>query len=233
MEPYRFCHDRFSVTAPCTGLCPCCHASTGWNISTLQDFKDYRIAFPIANYCQVCKRYFYDICELKIDNTHSRKYEFTRIWPTSTPADIPPPNPDMPAECHKLYNGAALVFNHSPRTAGALLRLCLQVLLTEAKIEGKTIDLQIQNLIKSGEDPMNVLCMDICRILGNECVHPGIINLNEEGDIATLFFEFINMTTTRLFTAKRQVQEVYQKLPEGARKALEARNAKIMADRQA
>lgn len=227
MEPYTVLTHHIRVTQGRSGLCPHCHKETGWNVKVIHGGVDARQRAIICNSCQICKGISYDLCLPDEKSQYICHFQLIRLWPISTPSNIPLPNADMPDECKKLYNEAALVFNHSPRAAGALLRLCLQVLLTEAKIKGKTIDQQIQNLIKSGEDPMNVLCMDICRILGNECVHPGIIDLNEEGDIAILFFEFINMTATRLFTAKRQVQEVYQKLPEGARKALEVRNARL------
>lgn len=135
----------------------------------------------------------------------------------------------MPDACKEIYNEAALVFSYSRRAAAALLRLCLQLLLKEAGIPGSSIDKQIQNLIKSGEDPSDVLYMDICRILGNESVHPGTINLNEDTDTAAVLFMFINMATSRLFTVKRQINEIYQKLPAGARKALEDRNARLSA----
>lgn len=230
MEPYIVLSSQFRVTQGRSGLCPHCHKETGWNSKEIHGSVAAHKQAVIYNTCQICGGTSYDLCIPDEKNKYVCHFPLIRLWPISTPAVIPPPNPDMPEKCMDIYNEAALVFTYSHRAAAALLRLCLQLLLTEAKIEGKTIDQQIQNLIKSGEDPMSVLCMDICRILGNESVHPGTINLNEDTDTAAILFMFINMATDRLFTAKRKIDAILQKLPEGARKALEDRNARLAAE---
>lgn len=229
MEPYFHPHDYNDVTGGRSGLCPHCHKETGWTACRYTSARGF--PSPIVAYtCQICNKSFYDYFEETTTDEGYCSYSLYRIWPMATPTGIEQPNPDMPDACKEIYNEAALVFAYSRRAAAALLRLCLQKLLTEAGISGNSIDKQIQNLIKSGEDPSNVLYMDICRILGNESVHPGTINLNEDTDTAAVLFMFINMATSRLFTAKRQINEIYQKLPSGVRKALEDRNARLSAE---
>lgn len=230
MESYDYYANIHDITTGRGGLCPHCNKETGWVSAWMYSTIRKGENDIVIHICQMCGGAFYDYCLGRGMVGDTLAYGQVRIWPDSIPSSIPQPNADMPDICKKVYEEAAHVFVHSHRAAAALLRLCLQQLLTEAGIQGNTIDRQIQNLIKSGEDPMNVLCMDICRILGNESVHPGTINLNEDTETATILFMFINMATDRLFTAKRRVEELYQKLPEEARKALEARNARLTAE---
>ena len=52
------------------------------------------------------------------------------LWPTTVQAG-PPANPDSPPSVIELYNEARSVANTSPRSAAALLRLALQILVDE------------------------------------------------------------------------------------------------------
>lgn len=233
MEPYYICRSRNEITKTRTGLCPHCHAKTGWSITELQTFLNCTRPFPISIQCQVCKNYFYDICSLNNENRYDVKYELRRIWPIATPSSIPAPNPDMPEECKAIYNEAAQVSIFSPRSAAALLRLCLQNLLQIANVPGDNINDQIRHLVRTRLSSKDVRCMDICRIIGNEGVHPGEINFEENPAIIPPLFLLINLATSRLFTDERIEDELYKLLPTEKRKGVEERNAKIEADKTA
>lgn len=63
--------------------------------------------------------------------------------------------------------------------------------------------------------------MDIIRFEGNESVHPGEININENRDDAQLLFTFINMIVEEYFSAPARIEEIYQRIPERKRVKLE------------
>ncbi|MCF4991622.1 DUF4145 domain-containing protein [Pseudomonas gessardii] len=101
------------------------------------------------------------------------------IYPNASIA--PPAEPDMPSDIKIDFEEARLVFNHSPRAAAALLRLCVQKLCQ--KLLGKKGDIhkQIGELVELGLPSRVLKAFDTIRIFGNESVHPGTVNLNETG----------------------------------------------------
>ena len=62
------------------------------------------------------------------------------------------------------------------------------------------------------------------RVIGNESVHPGTIDLNDDRDTAIRLFDLVNIVCEQMITQPRQVEELYQKLPESKREAIEKRD---------
>lgn len=58
---------------------------------------------------------------------------------------------------------------------------------------GKNISNAIANLVRKGLSPMIQKSLDIVRVIGNEAVHPGVIDLNDNKDIALQLFQVINI----------------------------------------
>jgi hypothetical protein len=61
-------------------------------------------------------------------------------------------------------------------------------------------------------------------VVGNNAVHPGEINLNDTPDIAQNLFRMINFIVQDRITRPREVDELYNQLPEESRKAIEKRD---------
>lgn len=233
MEPYIKFDNKNSVISGRYGFCPRCHKETGWTTATVHGNVSPCESAILYNVCQICNGTSYDICRPQRINSHTCYYHLTRLWPLSTPANVPPPNADMPNDCQELYNEAAQVYSFSGRAAVALLRLCLQKLLQIAKVPGASINEQIKHLISTRFSSKEARCMDICRIIGNEGVHPGTIDFISNPDIVPPLFFLINLATDRLFSDERREEELYRLLPEEKRKNLEERNEKIEADKTA
>ena len=137
---------------------------------------------------------------------------------------FPPANNDLPDNVKAVYDEASAIANQSPRAASALLRLALQVLLEHI---GKTgnLNTNIKKLVKEGLHPQIQQALDIVRVTGNNAVHPGEILFDDPTNVHTLF-QLINVIANTLITQPKQTQELYDNLPEDARKAIEKRDSK-------
>lgn len=135
------------------------------------------------------------------------------------------PSPDLPAELHDDFMEARNVFNASPRAAAALLRLLIQKLLVTLGEDGKNINHDIGQLVKKGKITERTRKMlDSVRIFGNESVHPGEINLNDDQALAISLFDFVNLIVWDTITHDNYVNTVYSRVPEDKRKGVEDRD---------
>ena len=113
------------------------------------------------------------------------------IFPASTQA--PPPNPDLPTDILPDYQEACNIVGNSPRGAAALLRLCIQKLCRHLGESGKNINNDIASLVKNGLNPTIQKSLDVVRVVGNEAVHPGTIDLNDKPETAIALFNLVNI----------------------------------------
>ena len=133
----------------------------------------------------------------------------------------------MPESCKLDYKEARDVFVHSPRASAALLRLCVQKLLSHIGGKGKNIDSDIKELVNQGLPTLVQQALDYCRVVGNNSVHPGEININDSPDIASSMFEMINFIVQDRITKPKEIQALYDRLPENAKKAIQKRDSNI------
>ncbi|MFD1218494.1 DUF4145 domain-containing protein [Microbulbifer celer] len=155
-------------------------------------------------------------------NEWSYWHEEKMIVPAESP--VPPAHQDMPKECIEEYTEAREIVARSPRAASALLRLAVQKLLPVLGESGKNINNDIGALVKKGLPVQVQQALDYCRVVGNNAVHPGEINLNDTPDIAHNLFNMINFIVEDRISRPKHVQSLYEKLPEGARSAIERRD---------
>jgi Domain of unknown function (DUF4145) len=112
------------------------------------------------------------------------------IIPQEAPVETP--HPDLPPDCLTEYNEARAIFARSPRAAAALLRLCIQKLLPHLGESGKNINEDVKSLVSKGLPSLVQKALDYCRVVGNNAVHPGEIELNDTPDTAQNLFRMIN-----------------------------------------
>jgi uncharacterized protein DUF4145 len=123
-------------------------------------------------------------------------------------------NPDLPEDIIAIFEEARSIANQSPKGAAALLRLCIQKLCIHLGEKGRKIDDDIGSLMKKGLNPLVQQALDIVRVIGNEAVHPGSIDLNDDRDTALQLFDLVNTITDQMITHPKAVKELYNKLPE-------------------
>lgn len=140
-------------------------------------------------YCNHCLRY--SIWTMK-----------TLIFPVSTQA--PQPNMDLPADLLVDYEEASSIVGYSPRGAAALLRLCIQKLCKHLGEPGKNINADIAALVTKGLNPKIQKSLDIIRVIGNDAVHPGTIDLNDTPEIAIALFNLTNIIVEAMITQPKE-----------------------------
>jgi hypothetical protein len=140
--------------------------------------------------------------------------------------EAPPANPDLPSEIARDYDEASSILDLSPRGAAALIRLAIQKLSKHLGQPGKNINDDIKALVANGLDPRVQKALDAVRVIGNNAVHPGHIDLRDDRATAESLFRLLNLIAEKMITEPKHVNEVYDALPEEARKAIEKRDGK-------
>ncbi|MFZ5841295.1 MAG: DUF4145 domain-containing protein [Pseudomonadota bacterium] len=151
-------------------------------------------------------------------------YWFRKRMIVPSEAPVPPPHPDMPEACLTDYNEARSIVANSPRGASALLRLALQKLMAELGEKGNNINDDIAALVGKGLPALVQQALDYCRVVGNNAVHPGEIEINDTPEIAHNLFAMMNFIVEDRISKPKQIQALYAQLPEGARQAIEKRD---------
>lgn len=141
---------------------------------------------------------------------------------------------DLPIEAVKVFDEAASILKQSPRAAAALLRLCVQIICEKICTElgvykkGMSIDDMIQEMYKRGLPERLRSALDIVRIKGNEAVHE--IVLTDTMETARGLFGVINTICIQMITSVRAEKEMYDSLPDPAKKAIEKKRPLTTSD---
>lgn len=139
------------------------------------------------------------------------------------------PSEDMPADVSADYEEAARVLHLSPRSAAALLRLALQKLLPHLEQPGKNINAEIANLVRSGLPIEVQQALDALRVIGNESVHPGELDIRDDVETAAQLFDLLNFIVEDKITRPKRVRHLYNTIPQSARDAIEKRDNPVAA----
>ena len=135
----------------------------------------------------------------------------TMIFPTESTAERP--SPDLPEEVHHDFEEARSIANRSPRGAAALLRLSIQKLCRHLGEPGQNINADIASLVAKGLPLRVQQALDSVRVIGNEAVHPGSIDLKDDLDTVNRLFKLVNFIAQKMITEPREIDELYYSLP--------------------
>jgi hypothetical protein len=160
--------------------------------------------------CYVCKRF-------------SVWQNMTPVWPSSS--QISPPSEDMPVNVREHYEEARSVYNLSPKSAAALLRLAIQHLCIDLGGSGKNINEDIGLLVRNGLPEKIRKALDVVRVIGNNAVHPGLIAIDDNPGVVAALFKLVNMIVDDMITEPAEVQTMFEALPTGAKEAIDKRDS--------
>ncbi|OIO19412.1 MAG: hypothetical protein CO029_02660 [Candidatus Magasanikbacteria bacterium CG_4_9_14_0_2_um_filter_41_10] len=138
--------------------------------------------------------------------------------------NVPLPNEDLSDDIQSDYFEAAAVLEESVRSSAALLRLALQKLCKQLGEKGKDINDDIKSLVKKGLNSQIQQSLDILRITGNNAVHPGQINLEENRELVLKLFDLINFIAEKMITEPKEISSFYGQLPDSSKEAIVQRD---------
>jgi uncharacterized protein DUF4145 len=144
------------------------------------------------------------------------------VYPDSSPAPLP--NLDLPEDIKTDYEEARSIIARSPRGACALLRLCVQKLCASLGESGKDINSDIASLVKKGLNPKVQMSLDIVRVIGNEAVHPGQVDLRDQPATAAQLCNLINIIADAMITQPKTIESLYSGLPQSKLEQIEKRD---------
>lgn len=137
---------------------------------------------------------------------------------------IDPPNSDLDYDIQLDYLEAGRIVHKSHRGAAALLRLCIQKLVIQLGEKGNDLNSAIANLVRRGLPVQIQRALDIVRVIGNNAVHPGQIDLKDDRQSTMKLVELINMIAVVMITQPHGVEKMYESLPQPALEAIHSRD---------
>lgn len=151
-------------------------------------------------------------------------YKEQLAWPLNT--NVEAPSDEMADDIKDLYNEARSIVQLSPKGACAILRLALQKLCNRLaeQDEKKKIDGAIKKLVENGLPTTLQKAMDTVRIVGDEAVHPGEINIDDNKEIAIAMFRLINIIIEKMVVEPNEIDELYNLMPKNKLEGIEIRD---------
>jgi hypothetical protein len=135
------------------------------------------------------------------------------------------PNADLNPDIRADFDEARTVLDLSPRSAAALLRLCIQKIGIQLGLPGKNINDDIKALVAKGLDPRVQKALDLVRVIGNNAVHPGTLDLKDDRETAAKLFALVNRIADDMITHPKELDALYnEKVPEGAKAQIAKRD---------
>ncbi|WP_220083944.1 DUF4145 domain-containing protein [Stenotrophomonas maltophilia] len=209
----RYVAPDFTATA---FNCPHCNAYAKQNRYQLYYSENigYKASSAFIVRCDHCDRVSYWL------NTDGRP---RIVHPQASTAA--PPHADMPQDVAAIYREAAEIASSSYRAAAALLRLALQKLMPFLGERGSNINADIASLVSKGLPVRIQQALDLCRVVGNESVHPGEISDEDGPELVNSLFSMLNLIVEDRITRPKEIEALYLKLPENKRKGVEVRDS--------
>jgi hypothetical protein len=151
-------------------------------------------------------------------------YDGRMIYPFDSTAPLP--NPDLPEEIRGDYEEARSIAAASPRGAAALLRLAIDKLCDHLGTRGENLNQKIGYLVREEQlDPKVQKSLDTVRVIGNEAVHPGQLDLRDDTEVVGKLFGLVNVIAEAMITIPRHVDEIYEEtLPESKKEQIRERD---------
>lgn len=193
--------------------CPHCNAfsSMSWNDAYIGYMGQQSLKSLKSAHCTHC-------------NNYSLWIESSMIYPGEITVESP--NQDLSEDIKEDYLEAANILNQSSRGAAALLRLSIEKLVNSLDAKGKDLNAKIGNLVTNGLNPKIQKALDVVRVIGNEAVHPGQIDLKDDPETAKALFRLVNVIADGMITKPKEVDSLFDELvPESHKESIIKRDS--------
>lgn len=204
--------------------CPYCKAfaQQKWSIRSISNTTNSRDILSVYYENEKMNYIATSTCQ------HCGKYHLWSNEKMIVPADstIPMPLEDMPQVVKDLYLEARDVYPISHKSACALLRLAVQHLCKELGEKGNNINDDIGSLVSKGLPQRIQKALDIVRVVGNNVVHPGVMDEEDTKEYAQKMFKLLNIIVDDRIIQPREIDDLFEGLPEGTKKGIERRDNK-------
>lgn len=195
--------------------CPLCNTFSHQEFSSTvrqSQMGDYiHVEGLYVAYCSKCHEYSVWVNE-------------NMVYPKATGVALP--NADLDDDIKTDYLEAASIVQESPRGAAALLRLALQKLCVQLGQRGRNINDDIAALVKKGLSPTIQQSLDFVRVVGNNAVHPGELDIRDNKIVAATLFDLINLIANAMISHPKEVDKLYKTLPKDSRRAIIGRDSR-------
>lgn len=215
-----------------TYYCPGCQGRTSHSYTSINS-KTFNSNYVLQSTCDSCQHL--EIWMKKLEVYYPEEYEelgkdpefsFTDellIYPKEDPT-APIPIQDMPEDVKNVFKESASVISLSPRASAALSRLAVDMLLPHLGESTGDINMRIGNLVKKGLPTEIQQALDSLRVIGNNAVHPGEIDLKDDKQTSIALLELLNFIVEDRITKPKKISSLYNKLPRGALNGIKKRD---------
>jgi hypothetical protein len=146
------------------------------------------------------------------------------VWPSKLLGPLPPA--DLPDSVKSIYEEARAVAVASPRSAAALLRVCLEELVNELEAGNDPLNAKVGKLVARGLPEPVQRAMDTLRVFGNEAgAHVGEIDLTDDRETVLALFQVLGMVVEHVITRQNQLDALYSRIPQRKLDAIVRRDA--------
>lgn len=207
--------------------CPSCSAFSkhDWSGTLVNEtYGEYTGQIGVSGVKQTINNLY--LCKCEQCGYISFWYNKRLIWPLNT--GVEPPLEEMPDDIKELYIEASNIVELSPKGSCAILRLALQKLCNRLanQEENKKIDGAIKKLVEKGLPNSLQKAMDTIRIVGDEAVHPGEIDLNDNKELAIAMFRLINIIIEKIIVEPKEIDDLYNLMPKNKLEGIKNRDKK-------
>lgn len=80
-------------------------------------------------------------------------------------------------------------------------------------------------MVALGLPPRVQPALDSVRVVGNEAVHPGTLDLKDDRETANKLFKLVNFIATKMISEPKEIDALYDSLPAEKLQGIKARDA--------